>query len=123
MKNFLLSILALFALLICSCTSGTLTIDSPDDQIFVSITTGSDQEAGFREMMLDDPLLKERSGLPFLMEVGENVWVAITEANLTDWAGMYLIRTADNTLETVLSPWPDDPGLLVKSQAPRSSPW
>lgn len=262
MKNFVLSILALLALLISSCSSGTLTIDSPDGQIFVNITTGTDletgkkagalgysveyqgqeiignaklglefrglpalgpdmkvlgtetsyvneswervwgrkkkvldsyhemivqlvnkteeirlnlvvrvyddgvairyhlpeqenikgfeltadkttfrfngnhrvwaaqygpfrshQEAGFREMMLDDPLLKERSGLPFLMEVGENVWVAITEANLTDWAGMYLIRTAENTLETVLSPWPDDSELLVKSQAPRSSPW
>ena len=23
----------------------------------------------------------------------------------------------------MLAPWPDDPGLLVKSQAPRSSPW
>ena len=83
----------------------------------------SHQETEFREMMLDDPSLEERSGLPFLMEIGEKAWVAVTEANLTDWAGMYLRRTDDYTLETVLAPWPDDPGLLVKSQAPRSSPW
>ena len=83
----------------------------------------SHQETEFREMMLDDPLLEERSGLPFLMEIGEKAWVAITEANLTDWAGMYLQGTGNYTLETVLAPWPDDPELLVKSQAPRSSPW
>ncbi len=83
----------------------------------------SHQETEFREMMLDDPLLEERSGLPLLVEIGEKAWVAVTEANLTDWAGMYLRRNGEYTFETVLAPWPDDPGLLVKSQAPRSSPW
>ena len=83
----------------------------------------SHQESEFREGMLDDPILEERSGLPFLVEIGEKAWVAITEANLTDWAGMYVRGTSNYTLETVLAPWPDDPGLLVKSQAPRSSPW
>ena len=83
----------------------------------------SHQESEFNELMLEDPVLKERSGLPFLMEIGEKTWVAITEANLTDWAGMYLIRTENHTLKTVLSPWPDDPDLLVRSQTPRNSPW
>jgi alpha-glucosidase len=83
----------------------------------------SHQETEFRELMLDDPILEERSGLPFLIEIGEKVWVAITEANLTDWAGMYLRGIGNYTLETVLSPWPEDPELLVKSQAPRNSPW
>ncbi len=83
----------------------------------------SHQETEFKELMFDDPILKERSGLPFLMQIGEEAWVAITEANLTDWAGMYVQRTGDYTLETILAPWPDDPELLVKSQAPRSSPW
>ncbi len=83
----------------------------------------SHQETEFREMMLDDPELEERSGMPFLVEVGDIAWVAITEANLTDWAGMYLRRTGEHTLEAVLAPWPDDPTLLVKSRAPRSSPW
>lgn len=83
----------------------------------------SHQESEFREVMLDDPSLEERSGLPFLVEIGEKAWVAITEANLTDWAGMYLRGTGNYTLETVLAPWPEDPELLVRSQAPRSSPW
>lgn len=83
----------------------------------------SHQESDFKEMMLDDPLLKERIGLPLLMEMGEKAWVAITEANLTDWAGMYLRGTGNYTFETVLSPWPGDQAMLVKSQAPRNSPW
>jgi alpha-glucosidase len=83
----------------------------------------SHQEAEFRELMLDDPVLEERSGLPLLVEAGEKAWVAITEANLTDWAGMYLQRSENFTFETVLAPWPDEPELLVRSQAPRNSPW
>ena len=83
----------------------------------------SHQEAEFRELMLDDPILEQRSGLPLLVEAGERSWVAITEANLTDWAGMYLQRSEDLTFKTVLAPWPDEPELFVKSQAPRSSPW
>ena len=83
----------------------------------------SHQESEFMELMLDDPVLEDRSGLPFLVEAGERAWVALTEANLTDWAGMYLQSIGNYTLETVLSPWPEDPELLVRGRAPRSSPW
>ncbi len=83
----------------------------------------SHQESEFREGMLDDPVLEERIGLPFLVEIEEKAWVAVTEANLTDWAGMYLRGTGNHTFETVLAPWPEDSELLVKSQTPRSSPW
>ena len=82
----------------------------------------SHQETEFREMMLDDPLLKERSGLPFLVEIGENAWVAITEANLTDWAGMYLKRTADHILETVLHPGPMTRHFLLRARLHEAVP-
>ena len=63
--------------------------------------------------------------MPLLVEVGEKKWVAVTEANLTDWAGMYVkaLPDRDFTLETALAPYPDDPELLVRSNAPRYSPW
>jgi len=77
----------------------------------------SHQETEFREMMLDDPLLGERSGLPFLMEIGDKAWVAITEANLTDWAGMYLRGTGNYALETILSPWSSGQGESIVSRA------
>jgi alpha-glucosidase len=85
----------------------------------------SHQESEFNEMYLDDQRMKDITGLPLLVEGSEGVWMVITEANLTDWAGMYVRGTEneDFTLETVLSPWPDDTELLVKSRAPRFSPW
>ena len=48
MKNFVLSILAVSALLISSCSSGILTIDSPDGEILVTITTGKRRVPGVR---------------------------------------------------------------------------
>lgn len=85
----------------------------------------SHQESEFNEMYLDDPRMEEITGLPLLIEGGEDAWMAITEANLTDWAGMYLraVEGEDYVLEAVLSPWPGDPELLVKSKTPRTSPW
>jgi alpha-glucosidase len=52
-------------------------------------------------------------------------WVAITEANLTDWAGMYFtgVAGAPHAVMTLLSPRPDEPGVAVVSRAPRFSPW
>ncbi len=46
MKSFTLSIMAVSALLISSCTSGILTVDSPDGEILVTITTGKEAGAG-----------------------------------------------------------------------------
>lgn len=83
----------------------------------------SHQEAEFIEMSLNDDRMKEITGMPLLVKAGQERWLAITEANLTDWAGMYVRLKEENTLETVLAPWPDDPELLVKSSAPRNSPW
>ncbi|MFC2116691.1 glycoside hydrolase family 97 protein [Bacteroidota bacterium] len=85
----------------------------------------SHQESEFYEMQLDDPRMKDITGMPLLVELGERTWVAITEANLTDWAGMYVKSSSDRdfALETVLAPYPDDNELLVRSEAPRYSPW
>ena len=55
-------------------------------------------------------------------------WVAITESDLYDWAGMWVNRVAPAgnaggvTLAARLSPRPDGQG-LVKSTFPRHSPW
>lgn len=68
-------------------------------------------------------------GLPLLLErpSGEGkVWIAVTEANLTNYAGMYLSRPAGEpaTLVSKLSPLPgSNDGAKVLGQAPHSSPW
>jgi alpha-glucosidase len=78
-------------------------------------------------------------GMPMLVKCGEGVWAAITEANLTDYAGMYLALAAGPsttssaeavsarrpyvTLVSRLSPWPGDPKAAVKASTPHASPW
>jgi alpha-glucosidase len=64
-------------------------------------------------------------GLPFLVKVDSDVWAAITEADLRDWAGMYLAGTGTipHAVVTTLSPRPDEPGTLVRGRTPHFSPW
>jgi alpha-glucosidase len=64
-------------------------------------------------------------GLPLLVQTDPNTYFAIAEADLTDWAGLYL-RTGHPKSGTVLtaqlSPRLDGNG-LVRFHAPHSSPW
>ncbi len=62
--------------------------------------------------------------LPLLMEVPGAAWVAITEANLDNWAGLYLAAGRQGGgLEARLAPRIDEPGLAVATAAPAHSPW
>lgn len=85
----------------------------------------SHQEAHFNRMLLSDPKFNNVTGLPVLVQAGERCWAAVTEANLTDWAGMYLRASGDGEFgfNAALSPLPDAPETLVKSSAPRRTPW
>jgi alpha-glucosidase len=64
-------------------------------------------------------------GCPLLARVSPNTWAAITEANLTDWAGMHFARSQDDPHQAsaVLSPDPEDPSIAVRSAGLRHSPW
>jgi len=61
---------------------------------------------------------------PLLVDAGA-AWIAITEADLTDWAGMYFTgtRSVANAVVSLLSPRLDEPDIVVVSKAPRNSPW
>jgi alpha-glucosidase len=64
-------------------------------------------------------------GLPLLLELPGTCWAAITEANLTDYAGMYLGRDTgmQGALSSRLSPLPAEPGVAVRAALPHDSPW
>jgi len=68
-------------------------------------------------------------GLPLLLERPRGdakVWLAVTEANLTDYAGMYLsgVEGEPGTLVSKLSPLPGrKDGAKVLGNAPHASPW
>lgn len=61
--------------------------------------------------------------LPALFELSDSVLIAVTEANLTDYPGMYLSKNGHGTLFTKLSPLPDGSGVKAKMKAPHHSPW
>ncbi len=70
-------------------------------------------------------------GLPFLAEEPGLGWVAITEADIDNYAGMYLRKApkfGTRNVKADLSPHVNDagvsvPGLAVETSTPFSSPW
>lgn len=60
--------------------------------------------------------------MPALFQYPGNVYMAITEANLRDYAGMYLIKH-DGVLKSQLSPLPGQTEIKVKATLPHHSPW
>jgi alpha-glucosidase len=64
-------------------------------------------------------------GLPLLAELPQIGWLAVAEANLTDYAGLYLAREAegDAILSARLSPRPGDAQAAIRADLPHESPW
>jgi alpha-glucosidase len=87
---------------------------------------------GFQSPYEDDYLERQVTGLhpdwliglPLLAEQPGVGWVAITEADIDNYAGMYLRKDKGPlTLRAELSPRVDLPGVAVETVAPFSSPW
>jgi alpha-glucosidase len=63
-------------------------------------------------------------GLPLLAEVPAVGWVAVTEADIDNYAGMYLRKgEAPFALRANLSPRIDKTGIAVETEAPVTTPW
>jgi alpha-glucosidase len=63
--------------------------------------------------------------MPVYLEFPEHIYAAITEAQLVDYAGMYLVRHGD-VLKSELSPLPGEAGqvaIRVKATLPHRTPW
>jgi alpha-glucosidase len=60
--------------------------------------------------------------MPALFELPDNVYVGITEAELVDYAGMYLAKH-NGVLVSRLSPLPNQTAIKVKEVLPHRSPW
>jgi alpha-glucosidase len=82
-------------------------------------------ETYYRLSPIEDITSSDLLGLPLLLAYADDVWLAVTEANLTDYAGMYLSGVAGRpgALVTRLSPSPDNPLAKVRARAPHVSPW
>jgi len=85
----------------------------------------SHQEAQYPRSKLSAITPKSFIGVPSTIRIDDKLYVAITEAALVDWAGMYLAgreKKADKgvCLVTKLSPIKD---ALVRAATPHHSPW
>lgn len=58
---------------------------------------------------------------PFTVQMTNGTQVVIHEANLVDYAGMYLARTQNRVLQTTLARWAD--GVAVRGRGPFVTPW
>ena len=85
------------------------------------------QEWAFRKRPLADLPVDTVTGMPLLTQTPA-AWVAIAEADLLDWAGLWLSRepaaagSTGVTLRARLAPSLDGSG-LVTAKLPHSSPW
>lgn len=58
---------------------------------------------------------------PLTLQLTTGTQVVIHEADLVDYAGMYLARTSNRTLRSTLARWAD--GVAVRGRAPFATPW
>jgi alpha-glucosidase len=82
-------------------------------------------ESEFEHLRLDQIKPASIIGLPLLVNLEGGPWVAITEAELTDYAGMFLGAApgASNALVARLSPMVDHSEKAVTGTTPKSTPW
>ena len=87
---------------------------------------------GFQSSYEDDYVMKPVSGLhhdwliglPFLADEPGVGWVAVTEANIDNYAGMYLKKSNDRFgMHAELSPRIDEKDVAVDAASPVTSPW
>src|SRR5262249_36974323 len=61
-------------------------------------------------------------GLPLLLEYPAGVWAAITEADVNEYAGLYLAPTGGGMLSARLSPLPQEPKVSLPAPLPHRPP-
>lgn len=94
----------------------------------------SSQEKEFWQKNLSNIYEESIVGLPLLIKTDENIYAAITEADLTDWAALYLTSGKKDinkpyAVKSILAPIPNSSGedankpLLAYVYPPASSPW
>jgi alpha-glucosidase len=79
-------------------------------------------EGFYTNVHLNDLRQDTLMDMPALFQFPGNVFMAITEASLLNYAGMYLVKK-NNVLRSELSPLPSDNSIKVKGTFPHLSPW
>ncbi|HET7839993.1 MAG TPA: glycoside hydrolase family 97 protein, partial [Terriglobia bacterium] len=82
-------------------------------------------ESEYRRINLSQIKPTSITPLPLVVEMPGGPWVALLEADLTDYAGMYVggVPGFENALESRLSPLPERSDEAVKASTPKATPW
>lgn len=85
----------------------------------------SSYETDYQRVSLDEIKPASTIGLPLLIELTNGPWVALLEADLTDYAGMYVggVPGASHALISKLAPHPARSDEAVVASTPKSTPW
>lgn len=79
-------------------------------------------EGNYSNILFNEVTPDSLMDMPALFEFPQNIYMAITEAELVDYAGMYLLKH-NNILVSKLSPLPHQVAIKVKATLPHNSPW
>src|SRR5439155_20873760 len=82
----------------------------------------SSHEGFYTRLPLNEIKADTLMDMPALFEFPNNIFRAITEAELVDYAGMYLSKH-NGVLISKLSPLPNQTAINVNSTLPHNSPW
>jgi alpha-glucosidase len=95
-----------------------------------AVTTNSfsfNYEGDYRKTNLSGIVNKNNANsmiaLPVTLKAARNLFVCLSEANITDYAGMYLIKTGAASFKSKLSPLPNDNSIAAKITPPFFTPW
>ncbi|MFB3922992.1 MAG: glycoside hydrolase family 97 protein [Terriglobia bacterium] len=82
-------------------------------------------ETDYHRVRLDEIKPTSIVALPLLIEVPNGPWAALLEADLTDYAGMYVggVMGVSNALMSKLSPLPKTSDEAVVASTPEATPW
>ncbi len=95
-----------------------------DGNAYAAVLGGYGSAKGeYSRMKLSEIQRTSLIGLPFLVEQPGVGWVAITEAQLDNFPGMYVFHPEGTTMRTTLAPRFDDQALAMHGVTPAQSPW
>ena len=85
----------------------------------------SSQEHIFDERNVGEIRKEEIIGCPILAELDSDAWILLTEADLTNWAGLYFRKgnEGEASLVSSLSSLKRKPAVKVEGESPTVSPW
>lgn len=102
--------------------TGFRLLQNPQVQSLNWATTINSHEGFYSKSSYNELPEDSLMDMPALFIFPDSIYMSITEANLRNYAGMYLQKRG-NTLWSYLSPLPGQPSVKVKANLPHHTPW